>query len=56
MSTILDLVVVFLVTHPLVVLAAQSRVFSSPTWSGLGAVARIGAMRRRAAAAAAKGA
>ena len=53
MSTILDLVVVFLVTHPLVVLAAQSRVFSSPTWSGLGAVARIGAMRRRAAAAAA---
>ncbi|HEX4251456.1 MAG TPA: protein translocase subunit SecD [Pseudonocardia sp.] len=56
MSTILDLVVVFLVTHPLVVLAAQSRVFSSPTWSGLGAVARIGAMRRRATAAAAKGA
>jgi preprotein translocase subunit SecD len=53
MSTVLDLVVVFLVTHPLVVLAAQSRVFSSPTWSGLGAVARIGAMRRRAAAAAA---
>jgi preprotein translocase subunit SecD len=56
MSTVLDLVVVFLVTHPLVALAAQSRVFSSPTWSGLGAVARIGAIRRRAAAAAAKGA
>ena len=56
MSTVLDLVVVFLVTHPLVSLAAQSRVFSSPTWSGLGAVARIGAIRRRAAAAAAKGA
>jgi preprotein translocase subunit SecD len=56
MSTILDLVVVFLVTHPLVALAANSRLFSSPTWSGLGAVARIGAQRRRAAAAAAKGA
>ena len=56
MSTILDLVVVFLVTHPLVALAAQSRLFSSPTWSGLGAVARIGALRRRAAAAAVKGA
>lgn len=56
MSTILDLVVVFLVTHPLVALAGSSRLFSSPAWSGLGAVARIGATRRRnAAAAAAKG-
>jgi preprotein translocase subunit SecD len=56
MSTVLDLVVVFLVTHPLVALASQSRVLSSPTWSGLGAVAKIGAARRRAAAAAVKGA
>jgi len=56
MSTVLDLIVVFLVTHPLVALAAKSRLFSSPTWSGLGAVARIGAARRRAAAAAVKGA
>ena len=56
MSTILDLVVVFLVTHPLVAMAGSSRLFSSPAWSGLGAVARIGAARRRtAAAAAAKG-
>ncbi|WP_028927747.1 protein translocase subunit SecD [Pseudonocardia acaciae] len=55
MSTVLDLVVVFLVTHPLVAMASNSRVFSSPTWSGLGAVARIGAMRRRAAAAAVRG-
>ncbi|HEY1974305.1 MAG TPA: protein translocase subunit SecD [Pseudonocardia sp.] len=53
MSTVLDLVDVFLVTHPLVALASDSRLFSSPAWSGLGAVARIGAMRRRAAAAAA---
>ena len=43
MSTVLDLVVVFLVTHPLVALASNSRVFSSPALSGLGAVAKIGA-------------
>jgi preprotein translocase subunit SecD len=47
MSTILDLVVVFLVTHPLVALASNSRVFGSPALSGLGAVAKIGAQRRR---------
>ena len=52
LSTVLDLVVVFLVTHPLVALASNSRVFGSPTLSGLGAVARIGADRKRAAAAA----
>jgi preprotein translocase subunit SecD len=52
MSTILDLAVVFLVTHPLVALAGNSRLFSSPAWSGLGAVARIGATRRRLNAAA----
>jgi preprotein translocase subunit SecD len=56
MSTVLDLVVVFLVTHPLVVLASNSRVFSSPTLSGLGSVARIGAQRKKAAAGASKGA
>jgi preprotein translocase subunit SecD len=49
MSTVLDLLVVFLVTHPLVSLAANNRVFSSPAWSGLGSVARIGAARRAAA-------
>ena len=43
MSTVLDLLVVFLVTHPLVALASNNRVFSSPAWSGLGSVARIGA-------------
>lgn len=52
MSTVLDLVVVFLVTHPLVALASNSRVFGSPALSGLGAVARIGADRKRATAAA----
>jgi preprotein translocase subunit SecD len=49
MATVLDLLVVFLVTHPLVSLAANNRVFSSPAWSGLGSVARIGAARRAAA-------
>jgi preprotein translocase subunit SecD len=53
MSTVLDLVVVFLVTHPLVALASNSRVFGSPALSGLGEVARIGAQRKKAAAAAA---
>jgi preprotein translocase subunit SecD len=51
MSTVLDLAVVFLVTHPLVALASNSPVFSSPSMSGLGSVARIGAARRRPAAA-----
>ena len=40
MSTVLDLVVVFLVTHPLLALASNSRLFASPAWSGLGEVAR----------------
>jgi preprotein translocase subunit SecD len=39
MSTILDLLVVFLVTHPLLSLASNSRLFASPAWSGLGKVA-----------------
>ncbi|WP_222853500.1 protein translocase subunit SecD [Fodinicola acaciae] len=38
MSTILDLVVVFLFTHPLVALMARSRTFMSPRISGLGRV------------------
>jgi preprotein translocase subunit SecD len=49
MSTVLDLLVVFLVTHPLVSLAANNRVFGSPAWSGLGSVARLGAARRASA-------
>ena len=40
MSTVLDLVVVFLVTHPLLALASNSRLFASPAWSGLGEVVR----------------
>jgi preprotein translocase subunit SecD len=48
LSTVLDLIVVFLVTHPLVALASSSRVFGSPALSGLGSVAKIGAERRTA--------
>jgi preprotein translocase subunit SecD len=50
LSTVLDLIVVFLVTHPLVSLVASSRVFSNPGLSGLGEAARTGAERRRALA------
>jgi preprotein translocase subunit SecD len=53
LSTVLDLIVVFLVTHPLVSLVAKSRVFSNPGLSGLGEAARTGAERRRVLAAAA---
>ena len=49
LSTVLDLVVVFLVTHPLVALASGSKIFSSPTWSGLGSVADAGQEQRASA-------
>ena len=48
MSTGLDLVVVFLVTFPLVVLISRSRSLGRPGLSGLGAVDRIGSRHRRA--------
>jgi preprotein translocase subunit SecD len=38
LSTLLDLVVVFLFTHPLIAVLARSRTFTSPQISGLGAV------------------
>ncbi|MEU3269385.1 protein translocase subunit SecD [Saccharomonospora sp. NPDC006951] len=49
MSTVLDLIVVFLVTHPLVALVAKSKTLSSPKLSGLGAVQKMGAQRRSTA-------
>lgn len=49
MSTVLDLVVVFLVTFPLVVLISRSRALGRPGLSGLAAVDRIGARNRRSA-------
>lgn len=48
MSTVLDLTVVFLVTHPLVAMIARSKKLSSPSLSGLGAVQRLGTSRRSA--------
>jgi preprotein translocase subunit SecD len=51
MSTVLDLVVVFFVTHPLVTLASRSKFLSRPGMSGLGAVQRLAGERRSAAAA-----
>ncbi|MGH3913870.1 MAG: protein translocase subunit SecD [Pseudonocardiaceae bacterium] len=56
MSTVLDLLVVFLVTHPLVAMAAKSRVLSRPGLSGLGAAQRVGAQGRSELATAGKGA
>jgi preprotein translocase subunit SecD len=50
LSTILDLVVVFLVTHPLVVFASRSKTMSKPSMSGLGAVAKVGRANRAARA------
>ena len=50
LSTVLDLVIVYLVTHPLVSLASGLRIFQSPRYSGLGAVADAGAQQRAAAA------
>ena len=47
MSTVLDLIVVFLVTHPLVILVSRSKSLGRPGLSGLGAVARIGQRRRQ---------
>lgn len=49
MSTVLDLIVVFLVTHPLVALASKSRTWSHPRWSGLGGAMRHAAAERAAA-------
>ncbi|HEY7594614.1 MAG TPA: protein translocase subunit SecD [Actinophytocola sp.] len=46
MSTVLDLVVVFFVTHPLVALASKSKMLSNPRFSGLGAVQRLASERR----------
>jgi preprotein translocase subunit SecD len=52
LSTVLDLLIVFLVTHPLVALASRSKTLSRPGVSGLGAVQRAGAAARAAAKAA----
>ena len=47
MSTVLDLLVVFLVTHPLVALASRSDFLSHPGRIGLGGVQQIAKQRTR---------
>ncbi len=49
LTTILDIVVVFLVTWPLVYLASKSPTLSKPAFNGLGAVQQIARERRAAA-------
>ncbi|MFT3715297.1 MAG: protein translocase subunit SecD [Gordonia sp. (in: high G+C Gram-positive bacteria)] len=48
LTTILDIMIVFLVTHPLVVLASRSQFLSKPSVNGLGAVSDVARERRRA--------
>ncbi len=54
LTTVLDVVVVFLVTWPLVYLSSKSAMLSKPVFNGLGAVQQI-ARERRAAASSAGG-
>ncbi|EME17532.1 protein translocase subunit SecD [Rhodococcus triatomae] len=49
LTTILDVVVVFLVTHPLVHLASKSAFWSKPSVNGLGAVTEVARERKTAA-------
>ncbi|MGM1062853.1 protein translocase subunit SecD [Saccharothrix sp. Mg75] len=56
MSTVLDLVVVFLVTHPLVAMASKSKKLSNPKLSGLGEAVQAAVADRAAKGTAVKGA
>ncbi|UGT66535.1 protein translocase subunit SecD [Nocardia gipuzkoensis] len=51
LTTILDVVVVFLVTSPLVLLASRTAFWSKPSVNGLGAIQQIARERKAAAAA-----
>jgi preprotein translocase subunit SecD len=54
LSTILDVVIVFLVTHPLVHYASRTSFFSKPSMNGLGAMNRVLQAQRDATVAARK--
>ncbi|MCX6472230.1 protein translocase subunit SecD [Rhodococcus sp. (in: high G+C Gram-positive bacteria)] len=54
LTTILDVIVVFLVTWPLVCMASRSAFWSKPSVNGLGAVQEVARERKVAAAASAK--
>ncbi len=51
LTTILDVLIVFMVTHPLVHLASKSEFWSKPSVNGLGAVSQVGRERKALAAA-----
>ncbi|QDQ97562.1 protein translocase subunit SecD [Tomitella fengzijianii] len=53
LTTILDLVVVFLVTHPLLHIASTKQWAANPRWNGLGAMSAVARERKAAALAAA---
>lgn len=55
LTTILDVVIVFLVTWPLVYMASKSPTWAKPSLNGLGAVQQIARERRAAAHAAGQG-
>ena len=55
LTTILDIVVVFLVTWPLIYLASKSPTLAKPAFNGLGAVQQIARERRAAAHATGRG-
>ena len=55
LTTILDIVVVFLVTWPIVYLASKSATLAKPAFNGLGAVQQIARERRAAAHATGQG-
>ncbi|MGV1089181.1 MAG: protein translocase subunit SecD, partial [Mycobacterium sp.] len=55
LTTVLDVVVVFLVTWPLVYLASKSPTLAKPAFNGLGAVQQIARERRAVAAATGRG-
>ncbi|MCF8604545.1 protein translocase subunit SecD [Gordonia sp. HY442] len=46
LTTIIDVVIVFLVTHPMVVLASRTAFLSKPSINGLGAVSEVARRRR----------
>ena len=50
LTTILDVVVVFLVTAPLVMIASRSTFWSKPSVNGLGAIQQVARERKQAAA------
>ncbi|MGB3302268.1 protein translocase subunit SecD [Gordonia sp. (in: high G+C Gram-positive bacteria)] len=49
LTTLIDIVIVFMVTHPMVVLASRNKFLSRPQINGLGAVSEVARARRKTA-------